>query len=42
MPRDQESLIDIAKATQRILRYADGVSRSELEMNDEKLSAILY
>ena len=42
MLRDQESLIDIAKATQRILRYADGVSRSQLEMNDEKLSAILY
>ncbi len=42
MPRDQESLIDIAKAAQRILRYAEGVSRSELEMNDEKLSAILY
>ncbi len=42
MPRDQESLIDIANSIRRILRYADGVSRSELEANDEKLSAILY
>jgi uncharacterized protein with HEPN domain len=42
MPRDQESLIDISTAIKRILRYTDGVSRSELEANDEKLSAILY
>lgn len=42
MQRDRESLIDIANAIRRILRYADGISRSELEVNDEKLSAILY
>jgi uncharacterized protein with HEPN domain len=42
MPRDRESLIDIINAIQRILRYTNGVSRSELETNDEKLSAILY
>ncbi|MDJ1175612.1 HepT-like ribonuclease domain-containing protein [Roseofilum capinflatum] len=42
MPRDRESLIDIINAIQRILRYTNGVSRSELENNDEKLSAILY
>jgi uncharacterized protein with HEPN domain len=42
MPRDQESLIDIANAIKRILRYTDGVSKSDLETNDEKLSAILY
>lgn len=42
MPRDQESLIDVVNAVKRILRYADGVSRSALEANDEKLSAILY
>ncbi|MBD2678157.1 MULTISPECIES: DUF86 domain-containing protein [Nostoc] len=42
MPRDQESLIDIANAIKRSLRYADGISKSELETNDEKLSAILY
>jgi uncharacterized protein with HEPN domain len=42
MPRDQESLIDIERATRRILRYANGVARAELETNDEKVSAILY
>ncbi|NJM76066.1 MAG: DUF86 domain-containing protein [Acaryochloridaceae cyanobacterium RU_4_10] len=42
MSRDTESLIDIQNAARRILRYVDGVSRSELEANDEKLSAILY
>lgn len=42
MPRDNESLIDIEIAVRRILRYTDNVSRAELEMNDEKLSAILY
>lgn len=42
MSRDRESLIDIANAIKRILRYTDSVSRVELETNDEKLSAILY
>jgi uncharacterized protein with HEPN domain len=42
MQRDPESLIDIVTAIQRILRYTDGVSRADLEANDEKLSAILY
>jgi uncharacterized protein with HEPN domain len=42
MSRDLESLIDIKNATQRIKRYVDGISRLELEANDEKLSAILY
>ncbi len=42
MSRDQESLIDITNAIRRILRYADGVSKPQLETNDEKLSAILY
>jgi len=42
MPRDIESLIDIERAARRILRYTDKISRAELEMNDEKLSAILY
>lgn len=42
MPRDNESLIDIERAARRILRYTDNISRAELEMNDEKLSAILY
>lgn len=42
MPRNNESLIDIERAARRILRYTDKISRVELEMNDEKLSAILY
>jgi uncharacterized protein with HEPN domain len=42
MSRDLESLIDIQNAAQRIKRYVDGVSRLELDANDEKLSAILY
>jgi uncharacterized protein with HEPN domain len=42
MQRDPESLIDIVTAIRRILRYTDGVSRANLEANDEKLSAILY
>ena len=42
MPRDQESLIDIATAIKRILRYTANINRTSLETNDEKLSAILY
>ena len=42
MSRDQESLIDIAIAIRRALRYTDSISRAQLEANDEKLSAILY
>lgn len=42
MPHDPESLIDIANAIKRILHYTDGISKADLEINDEKLSAILY
>ncbi len=42
MQRDQESLIDIENAIRRALRYTSGISQTELEVNDEKLSAILY
>jgi uncharacterized protein with HEPN domain len=42
MPRDSESLIDIERATQRILRYTSSSDRTDLETNDEKVSAILY
>lgn len=42
MSRDLESLIDIERAVQRILRFSDGVKRSELISNEEKISAILY
>ncbi|NCR17233.1 MAG: DUF86 domain-containing protein [Microcystis aeruginosa LL13-03] len=39
---DSDIDIDIVNAIRRILRYTDGISQSELEINDEKLSAILY
>jgi len=42
MSRNQESLIDISNAIQRILRYSQNLTRQELELNDEKQSAILY
>jgi uncharacterized protein with HEPN domain len=42
MSRDPESLIDILTAIRRILRYTEGISRSDLENNDEKISAVLY
>ena len=42
MSRNQESLIDISNAIQRILRYSQNLTRQNLELNDEKQSAILY
>lgn len=39
MPRDDESLIDIERATRRVLRYASTIDRAALETNDEKVSA---
>jgi uncharacterized protein with HEPN domain len=42
MSRDQESLIEIASSLKRILRYTVNVNRDALEVNDEKLSAIIY
>ncbi|MGB3237246.1 MAG: DUF86 domain-containing protein [Geitlerinemataceae cyanobacterium] len=42
MPRDLESLIDIEQAAKRILRFSRGVDRSNLETDEEKISAILY
>ncbi len=42
MPRDNESLINIERATRRLLRYATDCDRASLEINDEKVSAILY
>lgn len=42
MPRDQESLIDMAQAAQRIINFTQGISRAELAANEEKQSAILY
>jgi uncharacterized protein with HEPN domain len=40
MPRDPESLIDIATALRRILRYTNGIDRAALENDDEKLDLI--
>jgi uncharacterized protein with HEPN domain len=42
MLRDNESLIDIERAAKRILRYASDCDRTNLETNDEKVSAMLY
>lgn len=42
MPRDQETLIDIVQAAQRVIRFTQGISRTELESNEEKQAAILY
>lgn len=42
MLRDLESLIDIEQVARRILRFTDGVDRSNLEADEEKISAILY
>ncbi len=42
MLRDQESLIDITEAIKSISRFTNGIDRSDLETNEEKLSAIIY
>lgn len=40
MPRDQEALIDIFQAAQRVVLFTQGVTRPELESNEEKQAAI--
>jgi uncharacterized protein with HEPN domain len=42
MSRDDAFLLDIYNAGERVLRYAQGLSRSELESDDMRVSAILY
>lgn len=42
MSRDSASLLDIARAAQLILEFAQGSEKSELAANLEKQSAILY
>lgn len=42
MSRDNASLLDIFKARQRVLEFAQGLSRPDLEVEEMKLSAILY
>ncbi len=42
MWRDKQALLDILKATQQVLQYAQGLTPAELRQNDEKQAAILY
>lgn len=42
MNRDKASLLDIVNSGKRVLFFAEGLDKSELEKNEEKQSAILY
>ncbi|HEY9701014.1 MAG TPA: DUF86 domain-containing protein [Allocoleopsis sp.] len=42
MKRDKASLLDIYHAINRVLLFSDGLTKSDLETNEEKQSAILY
>lgn len=42
MSRDKASLLDISRAGQRVLEFAQGLSRTDLETDVMRLSAILY
>ncbi len=42
MNRDKASLLDIYNAINRILLFSQGLTKSDLENNEEKQSAILY
>jgi len=42
MSRDKASLLDIFRAGQRVLEFAQGLSRADLETDMMRLSAILY
>jgi uncharacterized protein with HEPN domain len=42
MSRDNESLVDIVQAIQKILRFTQGVDQNQFETNEEKQSATLY
>lgn len=42
MSRDKASLLDISRAGQRVLEFAQGLSRADLETDLMRLSAILY
>lgn len=42
MARDNESLIDIVQAIQKILCFTQGVDQNQFETNEEKQSATLY
>jgi uncharacterized protein with HEPN domain len=42
MSRDETSLLDIYKAGQRVLVFAQGLIRADLDRDEMRLSAILY
>jgi uncharacterized protein with HEPN domain len=42
MSRDNESLVDIVQAIQKILRFTQGVDQNQFETSEEKQSATLY
>ncbi|MEG4576205.1 DUF86 domain-containing protein [Microcoleus sp. N3A4] len=42
MSRDKASLLDIANAVRRVLRFAEGLDKSALAIDEEKQSAIFY
>ncbi len=42
MNRDKAALLDIHNAAHRILLFAQGLTKSGLDTNEEKQSAILY
>jgi uncharacterized protein with HEPN domain len=42
MLRDKASILDIFKAGQHVLEFAQGLSRADLETDAMRLSAILY
>lgn len=42
MSRDKASLLDIARAANRVKQFAEGLDRASLAANEEKQSAILY
>ena len=42
MDRDSASLLDIANAARRVIRFVDGVTRDAFEHNEEKQAAVVY
>lgn len=42
MQRDKQALIDICKAIQQTLLYAQDINQDNLQQDDEKQAAILY
>jgi uncharacterized protein with HEPN domain len=42
MSRDRSSLLDIVEAGQRALKFAEGLTREQLELDLLRQSAILY